>query len=32
MYFIEAIGRNGAGRMYPGLEAGAPYVIVPVHR
>ena len=32
MYFVEAIGRNGAGRMFPDLEAGAPYVIVKVRR
>jgi len=32
MYFVEAIGRNGAGRMFPDLEAGAPYVVVPVKR
>jgi hypothetical protein len=32
MYFVEAVGQNGAGRMYPDLERDAPYVIVPVKR
>jgi hypothetical protein len=32
MYFIEAIGKNGAGRMYPDLEVEQPYVIVSVKR
>ncbi len=32
MYFVEAIGRNGAGRMFPDLETAAPYIIVPVRR
>lgn len=29
MYFVETIGTNGSGRMYPDLEREAPYVIVP---
>jgi len=32
MYFIEAVGKDGAGRMYPDLETGTPYVVVPVQR
>ena len=32
MYFVEVVGRNGAGRMYPDLEREMPYVIVPVKR
>jgi hypothetical protein len=32
MYFIETIGNNGGGRMYPDLEIEQPYVIVPVKR
>ncbi len=32
MYFVEAVGKNGAGRMYPDLEREMPYVIVPVRR
>ncbi|MFL6414663.1 MAG: hypothetical protein ACJ74Y_03205 [Bryobacteraceae bacterium] len=32
MYFIEAIGKNGGGRMYPDLEVEQPYVIVSVQR
>ncbi len=32
MYFVEAVGKNGAGRMYPDLEREAPYVIVSVKR
>jgi hypothetical protein len=32
MYFVEAIGTNGAGRMYPDLEREMPYVVVPVKR
>jgi len=32
MYFVEAVGKNGAGRMYPDLEREMPYVIVSVKR
>ena len=32
MYFVEVVGKNGAGRMYPDLERDTPYVIVPVKR
>src|SRR5262249_36369271 len=32
MYFVEVVGKNGAGRMYPDLEQQAPYVIVHVKR
>jgi hypothetical protein len=32
MYFLETIGKNGAGRMYPDLEVKEPFVIVPVKR
>ena len=32
MYFVEVVGRNGAGRMYPDLEREMPYVIVPIRR
>ena len=32
MYFVEAVGKNGAGRMYPDLEREMPYVIVAVKR
>ncbi|MGH9694113.1 MAG: penicillin acylase family protein, partial [Bryobacteraceae bacterium] len=32
MYFIETIGNNGAGRMYPDLEVEEPFVIVAVER
>ncbi len=32
MYFIETIGNNGGGRMYPDLEIEQPYVIVSVKR
>ncbi len=32
MYFVEVVGKNGAGRMYPDLEYEMPYVIVPVKR
>jgi hypothetical protein len=32
MYFIEAIGKNGAGRMFPDLETETPYVVVAVKR
>lgn len=32
IYFVEVVGKNGAGRMYPDLEREMPYVIVPVKR
>lgn len=32
MYYIEVLGANGSGRIYPDMETGAPYVIVPVNR
>ena len=32
MYFVEAIGADGAGRMYPDLEVETPYRIVAVKR
>lgn len=32
MFFIEAIGRNGSGRIYPDLEIETPWVLVPVKR
>jgi hypothetical protein len=32
MYFVEAVGNNGAGRMYPDLERETPYVVVAVKR
>lgn len=32
MYFVETIGNNGGGRMYPDLETEQPYVIVSVQR
>ena len=32
MYFVEVVGKNGAGRMYPDLECEMPYVIVAVKR
>jgi len=32
MYFIEAVGNDGAGRIYPDLEKETPYVVVPVKR
>ncbi len=32
MYFVEAIGSNGAGRMYPDLEVETPYVLVTTRR
>jgi hypothetical protein len=32
MYFVETMGNNGAGRMYPDLEVEEPFVIVPVKR
>jgi len=31
-YFVEVVGKNGGGRMYPDLEREAPYVIVSVKR
>jgi hypothetical protein len=30
MYFVEAVGLDGAGRMYPDLEREMPYVVMPV--
>lgn len=32
MYFVEVVDRHGVGRMFPDLEEGTPYVIVPVRR
>lgn len=32
MYFVEAVDRDGCGRMYPDLEIETPYVVVPVQR
>jgi hypothetical protein len=32
MYFVEAVAKNGEGRMVPDLEQEMPYVIVPVVR
>jgi len=32
IYFVEVVGKNGAGRMYPDLEREMPYVIVAVKR
>ena len=32
MYFVEVVGKDGAGRMYPDLEREMPYVIVAVKR
>jgi hypothetical protein len=32
MYFVEVVGKNGAGRMYPDLEREMPYVIVAMKR
>jgi hypothetical protein len=32
MYFVEVMGNDGAGRMYPDLERETPYAIVPVKR
>ena len=32
MYFVEAVGKDGSGRIYPDLESETPYVIVPVRR
>ena len=32
MYFVEVVGKDGGGRMYPDLEKQAPYIIVPVKR
>jgi hypothetical protein len=32
MYFVEVVGKDGAGRMYPDLEQQAPYMIVRVKR
>jgi hypothetical protein len=32
MYFVEVMGTNGRGRMYPDLEKQTPYVVVSVRR
>jgi hypothetical protein len=32
MYFVEVMGTNGRGRMYPDLEKETPYVVVSVRR
>ena len=32
MYFVEAVAKNGDGRMAPDMEQEMPYVIVPVQR
>src|SRR5262249_50656254 len=32
MYFIEAMGGNGSGRIYPDLDKETPYVIVKLQR
>jgi hypothetical protein len=32
MYFVEVVGKNGAGRMFPDLDRDMPYVIVPMKR
>jgi hypothetical protein len=32
MYFVEVVGKNGAGRMYPDFEREMPYVVVAVKR
>ena len=32
MYFIEVVGKNGSGRMYPDLSRETPYVMVAVKR
>ena len=32
MYFVEVMGTNGRGRMYPDLERETPYVVVSVRR
>jgi len=32
MYFVEVMGTNGRGRMYPDLERETPYVVVTVRR
>ena len=32
MYFVEVIGGNGGGRMYPDLDLGVPYEVVAVRR
>ena len=28
MYFIEAVDKKGAGRMFPDLEVETPYVLI----
>ena len=32
MYFVEVMGTNGRGRMYPDLEKETPYIVVSVRR
>ena len=32
IYFVQALPKNGNGRMAPNLEKELPYVIVPVER
>jgi fructose-specific component phosphotransferase system IIB-like protein len=32
MYFVETIGSNGGGKMYPDLDVETPYVVVAVER
>jgi hypothetical protein len=32
IYYVEAIGKNGNGRIYPDLDKQTPYIIVPVQR
>jgi hypothetical protein len=32
MYFIEAMGQDGHGRIYPDLNFETPYVVVKLHR
>ena len=32
MYFVETLGKNGAGRMYPDADVETPYVVVPLRR
>ncbi|MCU1263104.1 MAG: hypothetical protein JWO80_5989, partial [Bryobacterales bacterium] len=32
MYFVEVIGNNHAGRMYPDADSETPYVVAAVQR
>jgi hypothetical protein len=32
VYFVEAVGKDGAGRIYPDLEKETPYAVAPVRR